>query len=68
MYFVYDTSLFHMGLGTFSIIKEIEYSLSLGLKYYCLGYYVQKCQKMAYNNNFKLREHYNWSNDKWEKT
>ena len=66
VYFIYDTRFSHLGLGTFSILKEIEHTRSLGLKYYCLGYYVRECQRMAYKNNFKPREHYNWLQDKWE--
>ena len=68
VYFIYDTKFSHLGLGTFSILKEIEHTRSLGLKYYCLGYYVQECQRMSYKNNFRPREHYNWSEDKWEAT
>ena len=68
VYFIYDTKFSHLGLGTFSILKEIEQTRSLGLKYYCLGYYVQECQRMAYKNNFRPREHYNWLEDKWEVT
>ncbi len=66
VYFIYDTRFSHLGLGTFSILKEIEHTRSLGLKYYCLGYYVRECQRMAYKNNFKPREHYNWLKDKWD--
>ena len=68
VYFIYDTKFSHLGLGTFSILKEIEHAQMLGLKYYCLGYYVKECQKMAYKNNFRPREHYNWLEDKWEVT
>jgi len=68
VYFIYDTKFSHLGLGTFSILKEIEHTQMLGLKYYCLGYYVKECQKMAYKNNFRPREHYNWLEDKWEVT
>jgi len=68
VYFIYDTKFSHLGLGTFSILKEIEHAQMLGLKYYCLGYYVQECQRMAYKNNFRPREHYNWLEDKWEVT
>jgi len=68
VYFIYDTKFSHLGLGTFSILKEIEHTQMLGLKYYCLGYYVQECQRMAYKNNFRPREHYNWLEDKWEVT
>jgi len=42
VYFIYDTKFSHLGLGTFSILKEIEHTQMLGLKYYCLGYYVQR--------------------------
>ncbi|MFQ5963391.1 MAG: arginyltransferase [Candidatus Scalinduaceae bacterium] len=68
VYFIYDAKVSHLGLGIFSILKEIEYTRSLGLKYYCLGYYVQACQSMAYKGNFKPREHYNWLHDRWEIT
>ena len=68
VYFIYDTKFSYLGLGTFSILKEIEHTQMLGLKYYCLGYYVQECQRMAYKNNFRPREHYNWLEDKWEVT
>ena len=65
VYCIYDTRFFHLGFGTFSILKEIEHTRSLGLKYYCLGYYVQEFQRIAYKNNFKPREYYNWLQDKW---
>ena len=68
VYFIYDTKYSHLGLGTFSILKEIEHTRSLGLQYYCLGYYVRTCQRMAYKNNFKPSVHYNWSQDNWEAT
>ena len=35
-------------------------------KNYCLGYYVRECQRMAYKNSVKLRDYYNWRQDKWE--
>lgn len=66
VYFIYDTKYSHLGLGTFSILKEIEHTRSLGLQYYCLGYYVRACQRMSYKDKFKPREHYNWSRDTWE--
>ncbi len=66
VYFIYDTKYSHLGLGTYSVLEEIKHTRSLGLQYYCLGYYVQACQKMAYKNNFKPSEHYSWLLDKWE--
>ncbi len=68
VYFIYDTKYSHLGLGTYSVLEEIKHTRSLGLQYYCLGYYVQACQKMAYKNNFKPSEHYDWLQDKWKVT
>ncbi len=68
VYFIYDTKYSHLGLGTYSVLEEIKYTRSLGLQYYCLGYYIRACQKMAYKNNFKPSEHYDWLQDKWEVT
>jgi len=37
IYFVYDTDFSDFRLGTFSVLRETEYALSLGLDYYYLG-------------------------------
>ncbi|MBT7591672.1 MAG: hypothetical protein HN561_11435 [Candidatus Scalindua sp.] len=66
VYFIYDAKFSHLWLEAFSILKEIKHTRTLGLKYYCLGYYVQECQTMAYKNNFEPSEHYSWLEDKWE--
>jgi arginine-tRNA-protein transferase len=65
VYFVYDTAYTQMGLGTFSILQEIAYTRQLGLPYYYLGYYVQECRSMAYKNNFRPRQHYDWESQIW---
>lgn len=67
VYFVYDTAYSKLGLGTFSILKEIEHADHLGLPYYYLGYYIRECHSMAYKNRFSPRQHYNWSEESWQR-
>ncbi|MBE9536903.1 MAG: arginyltransferase [Proteobacteria bacterium] len=66
VYFVYDTDYSSLGLGTFSVLKEIEHAKKLGLKYYYLGYYVAGCGRMTYKGNFLPRERFDWAVSKWE--
>ncbi|WP_372366867.1 arginyltransferase [Candidatus Uabimicrobium sp. HlEnr_7] len=65
IYFVYDTDYQHLNLGTFSILKEIEYAKKLDNLYYYLGYYIEKCTKMAYKNKFNPQQHFNWQTKTW---
>ena len=65
IYFVYHTDYSDFRLGTFSVLRESEYALSLGLDYYYLGYYVRDNISMAYKNNFHVNEKMNWSTGKW---
>lgn len=67
VYFVYDTNYTHLGVGTFSILQEIEYAKLLGLDYYYLGYYIAECSSMVYKDSFKPREHYDWHTGKWHR-
>lgn len=66
VYFVYDTDYSRLGLGTFSVLREIEHARERGLKYYYLGYYVEGCNRMAYKGNFLPREAFNWASSSWE--
>ena len=65
VYFAFDPEYERMGLGTFSILKEIEQTESLGLNYYYLGYYVPGCQRMTYKDKFKPRQYYDWATGEW---
>lgn len=65
VYYVYKTKYKFLSLGTFSILKEIEYGKSLGLKYYYLGYYIKENRHMSYKNKFKPYELYDWHGKKW---
>ena len=66
VYFVYDTDYQDLNLGTFSILKEIEHAKNLGLSYYYLGYYIEKCSRMAYKNKFHPQEHFDWQTQLWQ--
>ncbi len=66
VYFVYNTDFSKYRLGTFSIIKEIEYAASLGIKYYYIGYYIKDNQSMAYKGRFFPQELYDWRKDEWK--
>jgi len=56
IYFIYKKDTLKYGLGTFSVIKEIELAKNLGLKYYYLGYYIEENSFMNYKINFKPNE------------
>lgn len=67
MYFVFDPVFHKRGLGTFSILKEIEYAQQHGMAYYYLGYYIAKNSHMAYKDAFRPNEIYNWKTKKWQR-
>ncbi len=65
VYFAFDPNRSDLGLGTFSILKEIEEARSMGLPHYYLGYYVPGCSRMTYKDRFLPREHYDWESGGW---
>lgn len=65
IYFIYRPSFMSRGLGNFSIIKEIEKTESLGLKYYYLGYFIQGNSRMQYKTRFRPYEWYSWKTGNW---
>ncbi len=52
VYTFYDPDLAEDSLGTYSILKQIEYCQSFNLDHLYLGYYVADCQSMAYKQRF----------------
>jgi len=52
VYFCYDPLYSEYGLGTFSVLREIEETMNRGLQYYYLGYYIQDSPKMSYKGRF----------------
>lgn len=65
IYFFYAGEFTKYSLGTFSAFKESEYALSLGLKYYYLGYYIENNPSMAYKNCFHTNEKMDWETGTW---
>lgn len=54
VYFYYDPDI--QSMGTYGALREIEYTRSLGVEYYTLGYYMEGCQKLEYKARFKPNE------------
>ncbi|MFP4243250.1 MAG: arginyltransferase [Chitinispirillaceae bacterium] len=67
VYFIYTEEVKQLSLGTYSVIREIEYARELGLDYYYLGYVVEGCGRMAYKGRFFPHERYDWLKQKWER-
>ncbi|MCU0822856.1 MAG: arginyltransferase [Spirochaetes bacterium] len=65
VYFVFDTEYGRYRPGTYSILREIEYTAKLGLQYYYLGYYIKKNHSMAYKGSFFPQELYDWEKGEW---
>ena len=65
VYFAYRTAYERYRLGTYSVLKEVEYAAIKGLKYYYLGYYVRDNRSMAYKNHFHPNEKFDWESREW---
>ncbi len=66
MYFVFRDRYRHLGLGNYSVLREIEQCREMGLDYYYLGYYVKGNAVMEYKTRFYPYERYNWNVELWE--
>ena len=62
-YSFYNPKFKSRSLGTFLILKLIDFAQSINKKYLYLGYYVEKCKKMSYKIKFKPIEIL--TNNKW---
>ncbi|MEE2827167.1 MAG: arginyltransferase [Planctomycetota bacterium] len=56
VYTFYDPDFGRYCIGTFSILKQIEYCLTQGLKYLYLGYYIGPSPHMKYKERFRPNE------------
>ncbi len=63
LYTYFEPSLEHRSLGTFSILKQVEFSQYYQLPFLYLGYYVKDSPKMTYKRRFKPIEAY--INGRW---
>lgn len=53
IYFFHDPEWRDLGLGTYSILQEIETGRRLEKDYLYLGYYIRDCSSMNYKNNYR---------------
>lgn len=65
IYFCYNPAYKKISPGIFSIIKEIEFTRTSGLRYYYLGYAIDENSHLAYKKNFFPYEYLNWENGDW---
>lgn len=52
VYFFYDPLYEHLSLGTYGILKEVEYAVEMNKPYYTLGYYNEQCSGLNYKARF----------------
>ncbi len=64
VYTFFEPELQYRSLGTFSILKQLEYVRQLQLDWLYLGYWIEDCKKMSYKTNFKPL--YGYINQEWE--
>ena len=58
VYTFYDSPDPKLGLGTFSVLKQLQYSIDQGIKFYYLGYYIANNNSLKYKANFRPNEIY----------
>jgi len=56
VYCFYDPDLEQLGIGTYSILKQVELCKSLGLAHLYLGLYIGDCERMRYKARFVPHE------------
>ena len=53
VYSFFEPEMENRSLGTYCILKQIDYAKELGLGYVYLGYWIENHEKMHYKSNFK---------------
>ncbi len=66
IYFSFDPRFSSFTLGTFSILKEIEWARKNSLRYYYLGYYIHEIGAMRYKGLFRPFELLDYSTGRWK--
>lgn len=56
IYFYYDPDYRDFSLGTYSLLKQIEWANLLNLRWIYLGYWVEGCRSFAYKTAFSPRQ------------
>lgn len=58
VYTFFDPDLSHRSLGRFAVLYEIEHARQENLDFLYLGYWIEKCQKMNYKQDYQPQEHF----------
>jgi arginyl-tRNA--protein-N-Asp/Glu arginylyltransferase len=66
VYSFFEPEMSSRSLGTFCILKQIDYAKKLGLDYLYLGYWIENHPKMHYKSSFKPLQVY--LNEQWKTT
>ena len=66
VYSFFDPDLQNRSLGTYCILKQIEYAKQQQGDYVYLGYWIDNHEKMHYKKNFKPLQRY--INEQWQTT
>jgi arginyl-tRNA--protein-N-Asp/Glu arginylyltransferase len=66
VYFAYAPEWASRSLGTLGAILEIYMAKQLGLKYYYLGFWVEKCAAMSYKTQFRPYELLDSASREWK--
>ena len=56
VYFYHDPDYRSDGLGTYSMLCELEYAKAHNIAYHYLGYWIEECQSMAYKSRYGPHE------------
>jgi len=64
VYTFFDPELNKHSLGTFAIMKQIDYVNEMGKDWVYLGYWIKGCKKMNYKTNFKPM--FGFINKEWQ--
>ncbi len=64
VYTFFDPDLSKRSLGTFAIMKQIEYVRNMQLDWLYLGYWIEDCKKMSYKTRF--RPTFGFINKEWQ--
>ena len=63
VYTFFDPHMPKRSLGTYAILKQIEYVRDMELDWVYLGYWIENCRKMNYKTNF--RPMFGYVNKEW---
>ena len=58
IYTFYDVNASKLSLGTFSVLKQLEFCQQQAVKFYYLGYYIEDNQSLRYKAGFRPNEVY----------